>query len=269
MGREGTRTEEPAKKGRPRKIIASMLQKQTSGLYASSLLSHVPGLTHGYSTRALGDAREPHNQEKILGSIGFSVSRLVWLRQVHGVSVVLVDESDCGTVIPRADALVFVHAQGHREKIPILSVHTADCIPLLFVDPTARILAVAHAGWRGTLSAIAAVCVREMVQRGARSDRILVSMGPHIGACCYHVPESRCRRFFPNLRGVRHELEQRHGLWYLDLASVNVHQLIESGVHSQHIDLVTICTSCQVEEFFSYRKDGDSFGEMMGFLSFV
>lgn len=246
-----------------------MLKKQTSGLYASSLLSHVPGLVHGYSTRALGDAREPRNQEKILKSAGFSVSRLVWLRQVHGVTVVLVDESDCGTAIPRADALVFVHTQGRREKIPILSVHTADCIPLLFVDPTARILAVAHAGWRGTLSAIATVCVREMVRRGARSDRILVSMGPHIGACCYHVPESRCRMFLPNLREVSHHIVQRNGLWYLDLASVNVHQLIESGVMRQNIDLIAICTSCQAEEFFSYRKDRETFGEMMGFLSFV
>jgi copper oxidase (laccase) domain-containing protein len=106
------------------------------------------------------------------------------------------------------------------------------------------------------------------VKRGASRDRIIVSIGPHIGACCYSVPPERARRFLEGHRYAR-AVTMRQEQWYLDLASVNTVQMIDAGIPADHIDGSDYCTSCRVDEFFSYRKDtGESYGEIMGFIAF-
>jgi len=246
-----------------------MLQKNTSGLYTSTILSSLTGITHGFSTRTFGDARNMKNRKRILASTGLPSARLVWQKQVHGIAVGLVDEMSCGDTIPDTDALVFADGRVGSGVSPILSVHTADCVPMLFVDPAARILAVAHAGWRGTIFSLASHSVRAMVKHGARRDRIIVTIGPHIGACCYNVPHERARRFLVNDRYTR-AISMRQGQWYLDLASVNTAQMVDAGISADHIDGSNYCTSCRVDEFFSYRKDtGETYGEIMGFIAFT
>jgi hypothetical protein len=199
--------------------------------------------------------------------MGLSPARIVWPKQTHGNTVGIIDETDCGSTIPGVDALVFARRRMHTGIKPILCVHTADCVPLLFADPDVQIFAAAHAGWRGTLSTIATRTVMEMIRNGAAGDRIVVSIGPHIGPCCYDIPDDRAA-LFNRQNGLSRALAQRNGTWYLDLASAIRSELITAGIAPHHIDISFLCTSCTRGEFYSFRRDGSaSYGEMMGFIT--
>lgn len=186
--------------------------------------------------------------------------RLVWLKQMHSSTVRVI-----GTGHPSskysADAVVCII---HRADAPVISVHTADCVPILLVDPKKRITAAVHAGWRGTLREITGVTVRSMINVGSDVSDILASIGPHIGMCCYHVPMGRAHAFYAKYYHDPKIAYCRQGVWFLDIGYANYRQLIESGVLPSHIDAPATCTSCQIDAFYSYRKDSvGTYGEMM------
>lgn len=246
-----------------------MLVKQTSGMYLSSIL-RISGVVHGYSTRSFGDIRKPSNREAFLRRFNLAPVRLVSPEQVHSNQVHVVDYHEARKQIPKVDALVFqANLPGKHDSCPVLAVRTADCVPLLLVDAVARIVAVAHAGWRGTLQSIATKVVEKMQQLGANPAQIRVSLGPHIGACCYNVTLGRARRF--EQRFARDKVVgRRAGIYYLDLGAANVGQLLAAGIRAGHIDANPICTSCYHEDFFSLRRDGQAgFGETMGVIGFA
>lgn len=144
-----------------------------------------------------------------------------------------------------------------NQKGVFVGVLVADCVPILMVDPKKRIVAAIHAGWRGTLGNIAASAVKII------GKDIFVSIGPHIGPCCYTVPKDRADSFNDTCTyfdGAN---------WHLDLGCANRLQLTEAGVPAAHIDTPVVCTSCQSDIFYSYRKDTkEAFGEMLGFVGF-
>lgn len=238
-------------------------------MYLSSIL-RIPGVVHGYSTRRFGDIRQQSNREAFLRRFNLTPARVVSPEQVHGNLVHVVDYREAGKQIPQVDALVFLsNFPGEHDTCTVLAVRTADCVPLLFVDPVARILAVAHAGWRGTLRSIATKVVEKMQQLGAKPAQIRVSIGPHIAACCYNVTLGRARRF--EQRFARDKIVgRRAGTYYLDLGAANVRQLRVAGIRAEHIDAHPVCTSCHNADFFSLRRDGQAgFGETMGVIGFA
>ncbi len=149
-----------------------------------------------------------------------------------------------------------VHADAVVSDMPgrHFTMTFADCVPLLFADKRRGVVGAAHAGWRGTALGIAETTVRAMKDAfGCRARDITVAIGPSIGPCCFEVGDEVPRAFatqgWPAMvaRGTRRLT--------VDLWSTNRHQLVESGVLSENIEVAGICTSCSVDRFYSHRAE--------------
>ncbi len=181
-------------------------------------------------------------------------------QQIHGTRIAVVTKKDQGKTIPGVDGLV--------SKDIAIGVSFADCVPILAVDPKAKIIGTAHAGWKGTLHGIARELILTMTNAGADVKNIYISIGPHIGMCCYNVPDERARVFQKQF-GTDEKIAARiDGDWHVDIGYVNYLQLLKAGIAKEHIDAPPSCTSCQVAEFHSFRKDSkDTFGVQLGVIS--
>lgn len=219
---------------------------------------------HGFTTRRDGDMRQKEPRTAFFSSLLFTHEHIILCEQTHGNGVATVDTSHLGTRIPGVDALVY---PGYTDEAPrVLAVRVADCVPLLFVDTKTHTIAAAHAGWRGTAANIAGATIAAMEHAGSDARDIHVTIGPHIGACCYTVDDTRARQFeaaFPGANVVR-----KIGNDYtINMGNANRLQLVNAGVEKAHIEDANVCTSCQVDTYFSYRKDTkESFGEIVGFI---
>ncbi len=240
-----------------------MLTESPNGWYQSTLLSGVPQVAHGYTTRQMGDMKKGEEaRHRALGMLFPRRVRLYTAKQVHGAEVALVSERAWES--PEADGLVYQDTG----DAAALAVFVADCVPILAVDPASRIVGVVHAGWKGTLGGIATHVVKAMSQLGATTTNIMVSLGPHIGMCCYDVPEDRAQQFASAFGGDPRVASITEEKWHVDLGWANRQQLLDSGILTEHIDAPPSCTSCQVDTFFSYRKDRkEAFGEIMGVIA--
>lgn len=247
-----------------------MLVKNHLGIYQSDLLLAVRGLLHGFSGRPLGDMRLSSPRKIFLQKLGdFSTARLVRPQQVHQAYIHKVRQSDLGKLMVGADGLVFRPRQNEK-NMPILSILAGDCVPLLFVDPLARVVGVAHAGWRGTLAGIVKEIVVQMQALGAKAKDILVVIGPRIGMCCYNVGQEEAIKFRQVFGNTPKVASRINGSWHLDLGFANFLALTKMGILAKNIDLSTRCVSCQHRDFFSLRRDGKSgFGEFMGVIGFI
>jgi hypothetical protein len=179
-----------------------------------------------------------------------------FLKQVHGCAVATTPWSEP----PEADASM-TNAKGI-----LLAIETADCLPVLMVDPVHRRVAAAHAGWRGAAARVAREAVRAVAGAGSDPVNLLVALGPAIGPCCYEVgPDveeafgsSGSRFFVPGPAARKH----------LDVVAANRAQLEEAGVPAANIHSLDLCTRCREDLFFSYRRDGASAGRMISVIGF-
>ena len=148
----------------------------------------IPGLLHGFGRRAPGSA--PETREETARRVGASLDgdgRLLLLRQVHGAAVAKAPWN--GT--PEADAAVAT------DPGLVLGIQTADCLPVLLVDPQHGFVAAAHAGWRGTAAGVTRRAVRGLVAQGSRPGDLVAALGPGIGPCCYEVGDELREAFGP------------------------------------------------------------------------
>ncbi len=190
---------------------------------------------------------------------------LILPEQVHGTEIAVVNSKDIEKKIPNVDGLV---SKATPDQNFTLGVLVADCVPLLLVDPKTRILGAVHAGWRGTIGGIARKIVEVMKTLGAQPKDILVSIGPHIGMCCYDVPAERAQRFLDIFHNDPKVASLIEGEWHIDVGYANFLTLVDQGILSKNIQASIGCTSCQIDTYFSYRKDTkETFGEMIGIVT--
>ncbi|XP_051567157.1 purine nucleoside phosphorylase LACC1-like isoform X1 [Myxocyprinus asiaticus] len=155
----------------------------------------------------------------------------------------------------------------------VIAAPGADCMPLLFTDPVAKVIGVAHAGWRGTLMGIAMATVKAMVSEfGSRTADIVCVIGPSVGPCCFTLEQDSAREFHaihPDC--VRHKDSPSP---YVDIRLTTRILLERGGIKPEHIQDIRLpnktdsmlCTSCQPELFFSHVRDGINFGTQIGFV---
>ncbi|MDQ6992342.1 MAG: peptidoglycan editing factor PgeF [Mariprofundus sp.] len=141
-----------------------------------------------------------------------------------------------------------------QARATAVAVRTADCLPLLLAEPNTNIVAAVHAGWRGTANAIVSVALRQMILRGAKAEHILASLGPAIGPCCFEIGEQAATLLANAATGASAHIQSKP--LRADLAAINRLQLIENGISPDHIECMGLCTACNPELFFSYRRDG-------------
>lgn len=200
-----------------------------------------------------GDSMEnvDKNIHILADALGFDPDRLVLTRQTHSDIVRAVTEQDarglCHRDYPECDALV--------TNVPgvALMVFTADCTPVLLYDPVTGAVGAAHAGWRGTVQAIAAKTVEAMVKNyGCKPENIRAAIGPNIAQCHFEtntdVPDALRVAFG---EAVDVYIEKRGGKYFPDLKAINAFVLRRCGV--RRIELSDACTYCQSSRFWSHR----------------
>lgn len=237
-----------------------MLKKINGIGFQSTLLSQFDEVIHGFSNRSAGGMEHSGEHRDLFAhKLGFKNSPIL-SGQVHGNRIQTVDRQSMGIVFG-VDGLV-------SRDAPV-AVVTADCVPVLLVDLVGKVCAAVHAGRKGTLGGVVGNAVQEMVRMGADERRICAAIGPHIGACCYDVPEDRARAFIERFGSDEKMAFRGDGIWHLDIGWANYRQLIQAGLSPDHIDAPPTCTSCQNNDFFSYRKDSkETFGKMMAVIGF-
>jgi len=154
-----------------------------------------------------------------------------------------------------------------------LALNFADCVPILFYDSVQKVIAAAHAGWRGTVAKIGPKTVRKMVgEFSCKPENITAVIGPAIGKCCFEVKEDVLKQLAesinpPNDGGIAippyspvgvstptcYHASNAFSDNHADLKLINKLQLLASGL--EKIDVCEYCTSCQNELFFSYRRE--------------
>jgi polyphenol oxidase len=204
------------------------------------------------------EANVAANRQRLADRAGFAVDDLVVTKHVHGAQVWAVGEPLPEP--PEFDGLV--------SAVPgkVLGAFAADCIPLVFADPVARVCGAAHAGWRGTVAGVARNVVARMQELGARAADIRVALGPSIGPCCFEVGSEVVAEFRAQLGQVPGLVVAGPRKDHIDLRVATRFLLERAGVASSHIDDRPPCTRCHPERFFSFRRDGKEGGVHMGFI---
>ena len=249
------------------------------GVFHASLLARQKWLRHAFGTRRVSPA---------LGQPG-SAARL---RQVHSDIVRVIDRPGGARPTERlpGDALV--------TAIPclVLTVATADCLPVLLADPEHRVVAAVHAGWRGTLKRIVEKTVGAMRRQfGTDPARIVAAFGPSIQACCYEVGREVIEEYrsqFPYASELFRKVEAENpadtmlprqimlehtsfmrnletGRGHLDLEEANRRQLLDAGVSPRRIESGAPCTACRTDLLFSYRKEGPGTGRLLAAIALL
>ena len=232
---------------------------------ASSLLAAIPGLRHAFFSREGGvsggiyqslnggissrdDASNvAENRRRMAEELGVEPRRFLTAFQIHSPDVAVATGPWDTASRPRADAIVTA-----TENLAI-GVTAADCGPVLFVDPGARVIGAAHAGWKGALTGVLESTVKAMEQLGAQRAGIVAAIGPLIRQPSYEVGAEFVDRFVQadrdNARFFIPASRENHAMF--DLAGFIRLRLEKAGVLM--IDDTGIDTYSD-ERFFSYRR---------------
>jgi YfiH family protein len=194
-------------------------------------------------------------------AVGIHDGRIVTMKQVHGDRIVEVKDK---TVKEAGEA------DGMVTEISdvFLGVLTADCVPILFVAPKEKKVAVVHAGWRGTLAGVAEKLLRLLKdQHGIAPDNVDAALGPAIGSCCYEIGADVVQPMITRWGDLAEvSIQSRGGKSYLDLRKLNRAILKKAGVPSDQIHQLGPCTSCAKNDFFSYRRERADTGRQISFI---
>ncbi len=209
------------------------------------------------------------NRRRFLEPWGYTPEDLVAGIQVHGTVIRTVTAADRGRGAVPGNFLGECDALVTAEPGLVLTAYAADCLLLFFLAPRARVAALAHAGWRGTLGNIARNVVGYLRDHFAvNPGDLLVALSPGICARCYRVDETVASLF----RKVSWEappflFPAPGGGYRLDLARINKAQLLQSGIREHRLADCAWCTSCRPGLFYSYRREKGKTGRMMGFIA--
>jgi polyphenol oxidase len=188
---------------------------------------------------------------------GFGDRSSIYPAELYPEGIVTAKQTHSSTIQNAAGPLGEGDALISDQTGVIVGVKTADCVPILIVDPSTRVVAAVHAGWRGTAEGIAVGAVRAMVEGwNVNPQNLRAAIGPSIGACCYEVGPEVALRF-----GIRVHIPV-----HLDLPAINEMQLRAAGVSD--IWKSGECTFCTAGQFYSFRREREEAGRMISFAGF-
>jgi len=194
------------------------------------------------------------NRELAAKSLGLDPTEVVWMNQVHGMDVAVVDGPWGDRPVAEVDAIVTV------KRGLALAVLTADCTPVLLADPVAGVAAAAHAGRPGMAAGVVPAAVRAMIELGAEPSRIVARTGPAVCGRCYEVPEA-----------MRAEVAAVEPAAYAETSWGTPAVDVTAGVHAQLERLGVrdraqspVCTR-ESDDHFSYRRDRTT-GRLAGYV---
>ncbi len=183
-------------------------------------------------------------------------------RQVHGDVVVSADDLPCGGVNEVAADGLIVTKPG-----VVAAVATADCVPILLLEPDAGWAATVHAGWRGTLAGIAARPADAAGAANLAPESLLAAIGPAIGPCCYEVNEDLAESFASFGLAVCRDTTRPKPT--LDLRASNERILTRAGLRPSRIQVCGPCTRCHADRYHSYRAARGAAGRQLSWIGWA
>jgi len=214
----------------------------------------------------VGDTAEKvlENRRRAARSLGFTVEQMVCAEQIHGGKVAVVGQEMAGRgAITLFDTLPGVDALVTATPGLLLTLFYADCLPVLLADPVRRVVAVAHAGWKGIVADVVENTLAAMQSSfGTEAVDVVAAVGPGIGACCFEVGKEVADAF-PSPFVTFHSSTSKARI---DLAAAVVSRLGSVGISPENTTVSDACTSCLPERFFSYRRDGARTGRMAALI---
>ena len=232
----------------------------------SANLARLPGIRHGFFTRqggasdgiyaslncGLGSnddrARVIKNRDRVAQHLNTASGQLVTVHQCHSDIALTVDRPFPEGMVPKADAIVT------RTPGLVVGALAADCAPVLFADPKAKIVAAAHAGWRGAVGGIIESTIAAMERLGAQRQDICAAVGPCIHQDNYEVGAEFEAQFLAAAPGNAKYFRSLPGKVkaHFDLPGFVTQQLATANVTS--ISPSSLCTYSAPDLFFSYRR---------------
>ena len=228
-------------------------------------LAALPGIRHAFFTRQGGvsdgvyaslnggvgsndaPSKVAENRARMAAALAVKPERLLTAFQVHSPDVVVAKAPWTYEARPRADAIVT------REPGLAIGISTADCGPVLFADPQARVIGAAHAGWRGALAGVLEATIAEMERLGAERSRMIAAAGPMISQPNYEVGPELVEQFrAADPDNARFFAPGKAGRSMFDLPGYVVTRLRRAGLAA--IDDLALCTYGDPARFFSYRR---------------
>lgn len=268
----------------------SLIDKEIAYFTIPSWTKLNSGLCVGFSTRNGGNSKNHfsslnlalhvdddkenviENRKLISTELNFSFNSWTCAEQVHYNNIKIISKSDRGKgrcnlndAIPSTDGLI-------TGVIDILlTSFYADCVPIYFFDPIKNVIGLAHAGWKGTLLLIGEKMVERMQEEyNCSLEDIRVVIGPSIGKCCYEVDDKIVKPLLLELGILSEEIvkDKGNGKYNLDLKRVNAIIIERSGINPKNIEISSLCTSCNNDLFYSYRKENGKTGRMASWIGF-
>lgn len=205
------------------------------------------------------------NHRILCRKLGIEPSRLIIPFQTHGTEIRIIDEAFFRLSV--SEKMHYLHGvDALITKLPrvCIGVTTADCVPLIFFDKRKKVVASAHAGWRGTCGKIAEKSIRMMMEQfDCKVDDILVSVGPSISVEAYNVGGELVEIFEAEGFDTDSIFVEKVEKLHLDLWEANRQSLLKAGILPEHIEIAGICTYTEHERFFSARRLGIKSGRML------
>lgn len=199
------------------------------------------------------------NRQKVCDYLKMNFNNLTAVKQVHGDNIICIDEKLIGKgkdsyidAIEGADALIT-----NIPDVPLMLLF-ADCVPVIVADYVKGVIAVIHAGWRGTVAGIVKKTVQKMVtQYSVKVEDCIAVVGPSIGSCCFQVGDEVYQEASVQIEKpfevfTKDQVEKDK--WYFDLWQTNYNQLIKCGFSKDNAFVSGVCTLCNSRMFFSHRS---------------
>lgn len=243
------------------------------------------GFAHAFTTRAGGVSPAPfetldfailrhhearrENERRLGEALGFDPTRLFHVRQVHGADVLVAAGAPQAFLAREADALIAEPGSGVA-----VAVRVADCVPILVADPVTGRAAAVHAGWRGVVAKILGATVTKLAAAAGNREvgHYLAAIGPCIGACCFEVGADVGGAIASaSIPSAVARTDEARGKDHVDLRAAVRAQLRTLGLDDANVEDVpgsdvSGCTRCNPETFYSYRRDGDDSGRLLGVI---
>ena len=249
--------------------------------FRSSLLD-AAGVPHAFSTRLggvstgifsslnLGNPSGPirdaetnitENYRRFFSACGITDKQLCRIHQIHGNDILTLQRGDAPPVGKQADGLL------SDDPSLVLSIRTADCVPVLLCNSTGRLVAAVHAGWRGVIAGILPLAIKAFQGRSIPCQDIFIAVGPCIGLDAFEVGNEVADQFdqaFPGKPVVRRQPGLKP---HVDLRQAVLSQAHACGVPETNLDSDDLCTSRDEKWFFSHRRDQGLSGRLAAIIS--
>jgi YfiH family protein len=219
----------------------------------------------GFSTGD-SDANVKRNIEIMAERLGINVYDIVETNQTHTNTVKYVTEQHKGRVFGETTFKDVDGIYTDKKNLALMSFH-ADCTPVFFYDPIKKVIALAHAGWRGTLLNIVGIMVRALVNDFNSDPKdIKIAIGPSLGSCCFEVDKDVADMFLDENKEFIKYMEIKEPKYHFNLWEINKYLLMKEGIKEENIEISGICTKCNNDMFFSHRGQGGKRGLLSGIL---